>query len=391
MTRQRKFSILFCLFFIFTLSPFFANTYKDEVMGFTLDMPEGYEVIDASSDGKSYHFLHPNIPVNLIIKLSEEKSISTPQDSLQFNLDKLKASCQIDSFNWSGKQVAISTFEMTVGEQFSGWAVCTPTLKKGCYLNLLCYAPSDKEPACEQFIMSTLNSLCIDQMNYCAPGIIVSYAFPKEGDKPVELNIAGKSIKTKLDLCDEEASQFIVDMEYGVLALYGKHPMWKEAWQRYYRMIYRDSFGRLENVSADVFEALYPDAKKQNPKNTRIAYAQMLLSWVQNFNYKRADDPKAADFTALPCVLTGTGNDCDSRSLLICTLLKSIGTECLLLVSPEYSHAMIAAGIEAPGQQYELEGTDLQFIMGETTAKVTWGTIAQDHADRTKWFPVILP
>jgi len=28
--------------------------------------------------------------------------------------------------------------------------------------------------------------------------------------------------------------------------------------------------------------------------------------------------------------------------------------------------------------------------MGETTAKVTWGTIAQDHADKSKWFAIEL-
>ena len=45
----------------------------------------------------------------------------------------------------------------------------------------------------------------------------------------------------------------------------------------------------------------------------------------------------------------------------------------------------------APGQKYEVEGTGREFLMGETTAKVTWGTIAQEHADRKKWIPVILP
>ena len=29
-----------------------------------------------------------------------------------------------------------------------------------------------------------------------------------------------------------------------------------------------------------------------------------------------------------------------------------------------------------------------EYLFGETTAKITWGMIAQNHADRTKWIPV---
>ena len=52
---------------------------------------------------------------------------------------------------------------------------------------------------------------------------------------------------------------------------------------------------------------------------------------------------------------------------------------------------MVTFENQAPGQKYEVEGTGRSFLMGETTAKVTWGTIAQEHADRSKWIPVIMP
>ncbi len=395
MTRQHKTThiILFAIILIFT-GKINAETIEDKDFGFLIDIPEGYEVVDYTQDGMSYHFTHPNIPVDLILKINDLSKTGGPEsstDALNLNMGKLKAEYQGDNFYWNNTQVAISTFKMTIDKKYAGWAISAPTVMNSCYLTLLCYAPEEQESACEQFIMSTLNGLCIDKEAFNTPGIITSYAFPPEGRKEISLKIGGNSIKTSIDNIDEEAAQFVVDLEYAVLSLYGKHNLWKEAWQRYYRMIYRDGYARLSSVSSDIFETLYPLAKKQNPQNADIAYAQMLLSWVQEFHYKRDDDPKKADFTCLPSVLTGTGNDCDSRSLLICTLLKSAGVECLLLVSPEYSHAMAAAGINAPGQQYELEGTDLSFIMGETTAKVTWGTIAQDLSDRTKWFPVILP
>ena len=180
-------------------------------------------------------------------------------------------------------------------------------------------------------------------------------------------------------------------MEYAVLTLYGKHNMWKEAWQRYYRMIYRDSFGRLENVSADIYDALWFNIKSKNPKNPEIAYAQELLSWVQNFDYYRGEKSSDSDFTSLPGMLAGTGNDCDSRSLLICMLLKNLGIESIMIFSPQYSHAMACTLIDAPGQTFKLPGTNLEFIMGETTAHVTWGMISKEHSDRSKWIEVLLP
>ena len=180
-------------------------------------------------------------------------------------------------------------------------------------------------------------------------------------------------------------------MEYSVLAMYANNQFWKEAWQRYYRCIYRDSYSRIENAGRDIYKNLYNKAKKENPQNEEIKYAQYLLSWVQNFDYKRADNKNSSDFTPLPAVLTGEGNDCDSRSLLVALLLKQIGIESLLLISNEYSHAMVATEIEAPGQIYSLEGSDRYFIFGETTAKVTWGMINADFQDQSKWIVVILP
>lgn len=385
--KQTFFSIILFLS-VFKIS---AEPIQDYDFGYSLDIPEGFQIAESTDDGMSYHFVHPNIQVELILKINSGNGFTSPQETLATNIKKLKGKIEQDNFDWNGSLVSIGTFSMKFDKVYSGWAIAVPTKIQDFYLTVLCYAPEEQIQSCSQFIMSTLNSLCIDEDKFNTPGIIVSYAYPSEGKKDIQLSIGEKKVNTSIDLCDEEASQFVVDLEYSVLTLYGSHKLWKEAWQRYYRQIYRDSYGRLANVSSDIFENLYPEAKKSNPQNTDIAYAQQLLSWVQTFEYRRADDPKKADFTALPCVLCGTGNDCDSRSLLVCTLLKSVGVECLLLISPEYSHAIAAAGIKAPGQQYELEGTDLQFIMGETTAKVTWGMIAQEHADRSKWIPVILP
>ena len=396
MTRHKSFLVILLLLIC---SHLFAENISDSVYNYSLDIPEGFELADVSDDQMSYHFTHPNYPVQFVLKIydttgnyANARGLNSVREVLTTALQKLSASMEIDSFYWNDCECAISDFSMTLDKKYSGWAVCAPLQKEGAYITLLSYTSSDTRQSCNPFIMSILNSLCTDETFYSFPGIIATYAFPLEGTKTVKANIGGVQITSSIDKSDVDAAQFVLEMEYNVLLLYAKHNLWKEAWQRYYRMVYRDSFGRLAQFSSDVIKQLYPEAQKSNPSNPELAYAQTILSWVQTFNYKR-DNASASttDFTNLPAVLCGEGNDCDSRSMLVCVLLRAAGIESFMLISREYSHAMTVFENPAPGQKYEVTGTGREFLMGETTAKVTWGTIAQEHADRSKWIPVLLP
>ena len=378
-------AICFSLLF-FSLTNLFAEKITDRDFGFSLDIPEGFEIADYTQDGMSYVFSHPNIPVTLIMKITEEKQASSAAEVLKKNLNKLSAKGETDSFNWNGTSCGISSFTMTLDDKYFGWSVAAPVKIKGHYVVLFCYAPESKK-GCEQFIISTVNSLCIDSEYLNSPGIVTSYAFPSEGRKAISLQIGGKQIKSSLDKGDAEAAKFVIDLEYAVLNLYANHKMWKEAWQRYYRMIYRDNAGRLQQTAADIYKALYPDLKKSAPQDADIKYAQALLSWVQGFGYERAKSKSESDFTSLPAAISGKGSDCDSRSMLISALLNYTGIDTALLISREYSHAMVVTDIPAPGQTFSMED-GREYLMGETTAHVTWGTIAANHADRTKWLCV---
>ena len=388
----RRIKALALAIFFLNLFPSFAEVVNDSVYKYSLDFPEGFVLDDFDPQNGSYFFSHPNIPVCLALVVYKDPNITDSHFSLEVALKKLSGTFDIDQFTWNGSKCAIADFSMTLDQDYAGWAVSAPLQNPGAFLNLICYAPKDKRPVCNQFIMSLLNSLCTNQEYYSTPGIIVTYAFPKEGKKDVNLNIAGQRIHTNLDKSDLEGANFLIDMEFSVLTLYANHPLKQKAWERYYRLIYRDSFGRLENCISDVLDVLVPLAMIKSPQNQDLFIAQTLLSWVQDFDYKRNNASKSSsDFTSLPATICGEGNDCDSRSLLICMFMRSMGYESLLLVSPEFLHALASVEMDAPGQKYVLEGSEREFLIGETTAKVTWGMIAQDFADRSKWFPVFLP
>lgn len=386
MTRFCK-KLFYFLFIIFAITSYsFGEQITDRDFGFSLDIPEGFEIADYTEDGMSYVFSHPNIPVTLVMKLTEEKNAKSAAEVLNKNLKKLNASGETDSFKWNGTVCGISNFFMSLDDNYSGWAVSAPVKIQDYYVILLCYAPESKK-GCEQFIISTINSLSINNEYLNTPGIITSYAFPPEGSESVLLKIGGKEIKTSLDKSDEEAAKFVIDLEYSVLTLYANHKMWKEAWQRYYRMIYRDNAGRLQKTAKNIYDSIYPELKKSKPQDADIKYAQALLSWVQTFGYERAQSKIESDFTSLPASIKGKGSDCDSRSMLVSVLLNYTGIDTAMLISREYSHAVVVTDIPAPGQTFTMEN-GREYLFGETTARVTWGMLAQDQADRTKWIPV---
>ncbi len=386
MTRFCK-KLFYFLLIIFAITSYsFSEQITDRDFGFSLDIPEGFEIADYTEDGMSYVFSHPNIPVTLVMKLTEEKNAKSAAEVLNINLKKLNASGETDSFKWNGTVCGISYFSMSLDDNYSGWAVSAPVKIQDYYVILLCYAPESKK-GCDQFIISTINSLSINNEYLNTPGIITSYAFPPEESESVLLKIGGKEIKTSLDKSDEEAAKFVIDLEYSVLNLYANHKMWKEAWQRYYRMIYRDNAGRLQQTAKNIYDSIYPELKKSKPQDADIKYAQALLSWVQTFGYERAQSKIESDFTSLPASIKGKGSDCDSRSMLVSVLLNYTGIDTAMLISREYSHAVVVTDIPAPGQTFTMEN-GREYLFGETTARVTWGMLAQDQADRTKWIPV---
>lgn len=364
----------------------FAEPVIDETFGYSLDIPEGYELSATTDDNLSLAFTHKNLPVTLAVRIYEsaEDSLSV----LNTALKKIGSKDEAGSFLWNGKSCAISkaSFGLPDGQDFGGWAICSPVKLEGYFLTLLCYAPKSISDKCDYFIMSTLNSLQIGGEK--TTGIITDFAYPRQGAEEITLQIGGKKIKTSIDKSDAEASEFVINIEFAVLTMYANHPQKMNAWKRYYRLIYRDSYARLSHVSDDIFKALSLELKSKSPKNIELGYAQALLSWVQGFEYKRAEKKTQSDFTPLPAMLKGDGSDCDSRSMLVSVLLNARQTHSVLLLSPEFSHAMAGAEIAAPGQTFTAPDTQKEYLMGETTAKVTWGTIAQDHADKSKWISI---
>ena len=396
MTRSfARFFAAVCAAFIFFcgISPIASETVVDNTYGWALDMPEGFKLSDATDDGMSYLFSYANVPVVTAIKLYKSGTYESSGQAFDGAVGKLPdGKGEKESFEWRSADSSLGTFSMTLGGvSYKGWALAVELPLNGVHIVILCYANEQNEKNCEPFILSILNSLAVDRGSYREEGIVARYAYPAAERKDIELSINGRTIHTSIGAEDEEAADFVIDMEFAVLKMYAASPLWKEAWQRYYRAIFRDSCGRLKRAAFDVQSALQEDAAAVNPEHPDTAFASLLLTWVQGFRYERKIN--AADFTSLPAALTGSGSDCDTRSLLLCTLLENVGTKCALFVSRDYSHALFGALVPSvsPEENAHMSSGGKDFLLGETTAHVSLGLIASDFSDPKKWIAVELP
>jgi hypothetical protein len=153
---------------------------------------------------------------------------------------------------------------------------------------------------------------------------------------------------------------------------------WQEAMRRYYRMIYRDSWGRIAEAVPLLGKAGSDPAGKR-------AFAEKILSWVQDFKYER--DLSGSDFVNLVSALTEGRGDCDSRAMLWALVLMRADIPAAIMVSREHSHAMGLADVSGGGARMEAEG--VKWLVAETTKKIDIGLISQDMSNVESWLAIL--
>jgi len=192
-----------------------------------------------------------------------------------------------------------------------------------------------------------------------------------------------------------------VDREFEVLKRYTGSPLWQEAWKRFYRAIYRDSFDRLKdaafilerNWAMEDFSKNPANGAAETPLGSRSgearSFAQKALGWVQNFKYER--DLMGSDFVNLVSAVQEGRGDCDSRAMLWAVILEQADIPAAIMVSREFGHAMGLADLEGAGARFPFkEGNqDYRWLVAETTAQVDIGMIGENVSEVTKWLGIV--
>ncbi|MDR1747538.1 MAG: hypothetical protein LBR47_00585 [Spirochaetaceae bacterium] len=376
-----------------------AEIMTSPTWGYTLDMPEGFELIDKTGNER-FLFSSTVVPVQLIVSVYPPSRYGSAEQALEDMREQLSAEARIAGFRWREQGAAIGQLTFPVPgnkpetrQKYQGWMEAVELPGKQGILILIAYTTEEQAGEYEHFIISTLDAVYTDRGSRFETGPMTAFVWPAAGEQSYPLTIRGKTVTVTLDADDGEANQFVVDREFEVLKLYLGSKHWRTAWQRYYRAIYRDAYKRLERAGFDIFNAL---CYGENPVTGDEELTAALLEWTQGFTYTRV--PEGSDFISLPRVLTESTGDCDSRALLLAILLNQMNLDTVLFISPEYSHALAGFAIEGSGARMETDlsgavtGTGRDgYLVGETTANVPPGQVAQDMADPGKWFAVIFP
>lgn len=376
--------IIYCLILFFVgISVSFAEILNSPTWGYSVDLPEEFVLVDKNG-ADSYMFENAFVSSTVILKAYKKEKFSSSLEAMETVMKQLGAEFECAETDWRNTDCIISQFAFNLGgASNTGWAVSSLLQDSKGYVVMLCYSPTDVFYDLEQFVISCVDSLCIDYGSYYSPGPLTSFAFPKGEVQNHTVEIAGEKIDFTLDSSDIEADRFVVEREYSVLCLYQDSEMWVEAWQRYYRQVYKNAYSRLKIAAFNIYNKLIKTCESENPE---IELAQKLLSWTQGFDYVR--DFTSTDFTPITASITGTGSDCDSRAMLLACLLHHMNYDTCLFVSAEFSHSLFGIVLDKAGAKINIDGR--QFLLGETTAQVDIGLVPANMNQTDKWIFVEL-
>ena len=360
--------------------------------GFRIDPPQGYEL--TGGDGKDrFSFRFPEEETQLDLGVyavtlqpdgSRSKNPYASAAALAADVQRrLNNQGDITPFTYGNKQAVLMGLRFSGSDGLlQGWGLCIELASpehpgEKPLLLALAYGPV-RRGNIGDIHFSALDSIVPTPQDRLTPGPITAYQYPRGA--PQQVPLAGLAVEARIYEHDAAAAQALVDREFRILRRYINAPQWKEAWIRFYRAIYRDSFDRLAHA-AFILERFWniPELEDRD-------LAEKALHWVQSFTYER--DLLGSDFVNLvSAALEGRG-DCDSRALLWAVILEQAHIPAAIMVSPHYSHAMGLADLPGAGARFTLEGTS--WLVAETTGSVSLGRINARMRETRYWLGVAL-
>ena len=374
-------SIALCTLFVAVLvSPVAA---KEIAIGdgVIVDMPSGFTPGDG--EGKFRHaYLDANKGMEFDILIFEPGRYSSAELMAKDLLGQMGSKGDVSSFTYQDRGAVIADLAFAVGDvSRKGYAVfISGEAGSGNSYALVASTVTSRFDSCSELIISCLDAFSIDRAARRFPGPVSQFLLPSAArtEKKTAVLPAG-SVSLPWSSAEERDELSVAEREFRVLTMsMGDETLWQDAWARYYRMVYKESAAELDNLTQAFSGSL--------PMNDPTESARRVLAWVQGFRYER-------DFAGIDFVIPLTAafeqrGDCDSRAMVMAVILERLGIDCILMVSREYSHAMVGVDVPGGGQRFTFNGK--AYLVAETTAKVGLGMIDSTQADFSRWLGVDL-
>lgn len=374
-----RFLPAFLLFWAGTL--LWGEQYYLEEGDYSINVPVTWRLYD-SSDLSNISFIADDQAGILQISYYEGDQFDRVDDMHRYFVEGLETgesdSSRLPYLEWDAL-ITDLTFNSD-GNDFRGWFLFLEGDLRD--YQVLVFSPVGDYEAAFPYILSCLDSFSPGREALKQPGIISQMFYdPRAAQYEKKTLLFGeRAFVFDYDPFELEASQIVIEREAPLLTNFKSgSPQAELAWDRYYKLIYRDNYSRLKNVYRAMESLL--DGMGDLDK------ARALLGWLQSFRY--GSSGTFSDLMSpLASIVEETG-DCDSLALAYLILLDYAGIDGLLLVSEVYGHAMAAVDVDGQGIAYPLG--EKNYLVAEMTKEVGLGQMVADMADFSQWQAVSFP
>ena len=151
-------------------------------------------------------------------------------------------------------------------------------------------------------------------------------------------------------------------------------------YEKFWGAVYRELVSSNKSKLNFLVDSLQNLAAESDLSQTDLS--QLVVSFVQDipYSYVLARECSAEETAKHPCLgnerlgilspyefIHSLYGDCDTRAVLIYTILEELGFDPMIVISKEYSHAMLAINMPAIGDHLTFNGKNYYFW--ETTGK----------------------
>jgi hypothetical protein len=360
------------------LFPLAADQFYIPEGDYHINVPVRWDLYDAS-DAREISFIADDQSTIVQVSWFEGDQFDDVDNMCRYFADGVGAELHDQSLfsylDWQSL-LADMSFE-SGGNLFRGWFLF---LEGDEYdYQVIVFSPEGDFERAFPYILSCLDSFSPGEVALRNPGVIsrLFYAEENASYEKKTAYIQGKAFVYDFDPFELEASQVVIEREAPLLTKFTKSsPESELAWDRYYKLVYRDNYHRLDPV----YEALRPCL---DPLSDREK-AETLLDWLQGFEY--GSSGTFSDLLSPLTSLVRNEGDCDSLALAYLILLEHFDIEGILLVSQEYAHAMAGVLVDRGG--FTFPYGDKNYVFAELTKNVEMGMIASGMTDPAKWQPI---
>jgi hypothetical protein len=366
---------------LLTLTVLCSGAFEVTMLGGSrMDIPEAWELDDSDPAVPSWY--SPDRRGAAEVLLWEPGT----WEDLETFVDNLKpdgADGEIVAFPcWEG-EVALAdwTFSTSSG-QIRGWFLFVIGI--GSDVRVSAIAAEEDFIERQPFLLSILDSYIPADDWRLAPGAVSTFLeltgpqVPEVATVPFRNN----SISWEQSPAGNQASQDVIEREAIILSAYAAVPeLFYPAWERYYRLIYRDSYSRMLPLAEALKNGPLP-ADSMSERET----AEVLLTWLQGFSYGSTSG--FSDLLAPSVACAGQTGDCDSLSLALLILMDLYEVDGKLLLSQQALHALSALDLPGEGLRY-VEG-EKSWVVAELTSTLPLGVLPDRLTGVSDWFGISL-